>query len=32
MTSGPVSGRLVADLMAGRAPFVDLAPYAATRF
>lgn len=32
MTSGPVTGRLVADLIAGRAPIIDPAPYAATRF
>ena len=32
MTSGPVTGRLVADLVAGRQPFIDPAPYAATRF
>ena len=32
MTSGPVTGRLIADLVAGRAPLVDPAPYAATRF
>ncbi len=31
-TLGPVSGRLVADLVEGRTPFVDPAPYAATRF
>ena len=32
MTSAPVTGRLIADLVAGRAPFMDPAPYAATRF
>ena len=32
MTSGPVTGRLIADLVAGRAPFIDPAPYSATRF
>ena len=32
MTSGPVTGRLIADLAAGRAPLVDLTSYAATRF
>ena len=32
MTSGPVTGRLVADLIAGRSPVIDPAPYAATRF
>jgi D-amino-acid dehydrogenase len=29
---GPVSGAIVADLIAGRAPRVDLTPYAADRF
>jgi D-amino-acid dehydrogenase len=32
MTSGPVTGRLVADLVAGRAPFIDPAPYRPERF
>lgn len=32
MTSGPVTGRLVADLVAGRKPLIDPAPYAADRF
>ncbi len=32
MTSGPVTGRLVADLVAGRAPFIDPAPYSPDRF
>ena len=32
MTSGPVTGRIVADLVAGRTPFIDPEPYAATRF
>jgi D-amino-acid dehydrogenase len=31
-TLGPVSGRLIADLIDGRTPFVDPAPFAATRF
>lgn len=31
-TLGPVSGRLVADLVTGVVPFTDPAPYAATRF
>jgi D-amino-acid dehydrogenase len=31
-TLGPVSGRLIADLIEGRTPFVDPAPFAATRF
>ena len=32
MTSAPVTGRIVADLVAGRAPFIDAAPYSADRF
>ena len=32
MTSGPVTGRLVADLVAGRQPFIDLAPFSPDRF
>lgn len=32
MTSGPVTGRLVADLVADRAPFIDPAPYSPDRF
>jgi D-amino-acid dehydrogenase len=32
MTSGPVTGRLIADLVAGRKPFIDPAPYSANRF
>lgn len=32
MTSGPVTGRLIADLVAGRKPFIDPSPYAAERF
>ena len=31
-TLGPVSGRLIADLIEGRTPFLDPAPFAATRF
>lgn len=31
-TLGPVAGRLLAELLTGQAPFVDPAPYAATRF
>jgi D-amino-acid dehydrogenase len=31
-TLGPVTGRLVAEIMTGQAPFTDPAPYAATRF
>lgn len=32
MTSGPVTGRLVADLVAQRTPFIDPAPYSPRRF
>ncbi|WP_211467725.1 NAD(P)/FAD-dependent oxidoreductase [Collimonas silvisoli] len=32
LASGPVSGRLVADFISGRAPVIDPAPYAAKRF
>lgn len=32
MTSGPVTGRVIADLVAGRPPFIDIAPYRAERF
>ena len=32
MTSGPVTGRLVADIVAGRRPFIDPAPYSPDRF
>lgn len=32
LTAGPATGKLVADLVAGRAPFVDPAPYTARRF
>jgi D-amino-acid dehydrogenase len=32
MTSGPVTGRLVADMVAGRTPFIDPAPYSPDRF
>jgi D-amino-acid dehydrogenase len=32
LTLGAVTGRLVADLAAGRPPAVDLAPYRAERF
>jgi D-amino-acid dehydrogenase len=32
LTLAGVSGRIVADLIARRAPSLDLAPYAATRF
>jgi len=32
LTLGPVTGRLVAEMMAGETPFVDPAPYRAERF
>jgi D-amino-acid dehydrogenase len=32
LASGPVSGRLVADLVAGKPPVIDPAPYAPARF
>ncbi|WP_194791832.1 NAD(P)/FAD-dependent oxidoreductase [Pseudomonas sp. UFMG81] len=32
LTLGPVSGRLLAELMTGERPFTDPAPYSATRF
>jgi D-amino-acid dehydrogenase len=32
LTLGPVTGRLVAEMVAGEKPFVDPAPYAAERF
>ena len=32
LTLGPISGRLLADLMTGAAPFVDPAPYAIDAF
>lgn len=32
MTGGPPSGRLVADVVLGRPPEIDVAPYVATRF
>ena len=32
LTLGPTTGILVADLLAGRTPAVDLAPYAVDRF
>lgn len=32
MTSAPTTGRAVADLIAGRKPFIDLAPYRPDRF
>jgi D-amino-acid dehydrogenase len=32
LTLGPVTGRLIADMIAGAEPFTDPAPYAAERF
>jgi len=32
MTLGPATGRLVAEMMLGESPYIDPAPYAATRF
>jgi D-amino-acid dehydrogenase len=32
LTAGPATGKLVADLVAGRAPLIDPAPYTARRF
>ncbi|MGJ0506306.1 MAG: NAD(P)/FAD-dependent oxidoreductase [Methylocystis sp.] len=32
LTLGPVSGRLLAEMMTGETPFTDPSPYAATRF
>jgi D-amino-acid dehydrogenase len=32
MTAAPMTGRLVADLVAGRPPSIDIAPFAAARF
>ena len=32
LTLGPTTGRLVADLVTGRAPSIDLAPFSITRF
>jgi len=32
MTSAPMTGKVVADLVAGRAPSIDIAPFAASRF
>jgi D-amino-acid dehydrogenase len=32
LTLGPISGRLLAELMTGEAPFTDPAPYALARF
>jgi D-amino-acid dehydrogenase len=32
LTLGPVSGRLIAEMMTGETPFTDPTPYSATRF
>jgi len=32
LTLGPTTGRLVADLVTGRIPSIDLAPFSITRF
>ena len=32
LTLGPITGRLLAEIMAGEAPFVDPAPFKAERF
>jgi D-amino-acid dehydrogenase len=32
LTLGPVTGRLVAEMITGEKPFVDPAPYSAARF
>jgi D-amino-acid dehydrogenase len=32
MTSAPMTGRLVADLVAGRKPSIDISPFAPGRF
>ena len=32
LTAGPKTGRLIADMIAGRRPNIDLAPYDANRF
>ena len=32
LTLGPVTGRLIADMMIGTTPFADPAPYRAERF
>jgi D-amino-acid dehydrogenase len=32
LTLGPVSGRLIADMVTGTTPFCDPAPYSAGRF
>jgi len=32
MTAAPMTGKIVADLVAGRPPAIDIAPFAAGRF
>jgi D-amino-acid dehydrogenase len=32
MTSAPMTGKIVADLVAGRPPSIDIAPFAPSRF
>jgi D-amino-acid dehydrogenase len=32
MTSAPMTGKVVADLIAGRPPSIDIAPFAPARF
>ena len=32
MTAAPMTGRVVADIIAGRKPAIDLSPFAASRF
>jgi D-amino-acid dehydrogenase len=32
MTSAPMKGKIVADLVAGRPPSIDIAPFAPDRF
>jgi D-amino-acid dehydrogenase len=32
MTAAPMTGKIVADLLAGRPPSIDIAPFAAARF
>ena len=32
MTAAPMTGKVVADLVAGRPPSIDIAPFAAGRF
>jgi D-amino-acid dehydrogenase len=32
MTAAPMTGKLVADLVTGRPPSIDIAPFAAGRF